>query len=93
MLRRSTLVFFLAMLLATEAGAQSTVFSFVTPSAPTRQRRWRRPDLSEAGRASSRVARDPAQDAGITAIFVTEFKRTQQTAAPLARRSASRSRS
>lgn len=42
------------------------------------------PDLSEAGRARAQSLAAVLQDAGIVAIFVTEYKRTQQTAAPLA---------
>jgi broad specificity phosphatase PhoE len=42
------------------------------------------PDLSDAGRARARRLADMLRDAGIAAIFVTEYKRTQQTAAPLA---------
>ena len=42
------------------------------------------PDLSNAGRARAKRLRDMLKDAGIKAIFVTELKRTQQTAAPLA---------
>jgi phosphohistidine phosphatase SixA len=43
------------------------------------------PDLSEAGKARARSLVDTLKDAGITAIYVTEYKRTQQTAEPLAR--------
>ena len=42
------------------------------------------PNLSDAGLARARSLAAMLKDAGITAIFVTEFKRTQQTAAPLA---------
>jgi phosphohistidine phosphatase SixA len=42
------------------------------------------PDLSEAGRARAGRLAEMLRDAGVTAIFVTEYKRTQQTAAPLA---------
>jgi broad specificity phosphatase PhoE len=42
------------------------------------------PDLSDAGKARAQSLVAALKDAGITAIFVTEFKRTQQTAAPLA---------
>lgn len=43
------------------------------------------PDLSEAGRARAESLAFALKDAGVTAIFVTPFKRTQQTAAPLAK--------
>jgi 2,3-bisphosphoglycerate-dependent phosphoglycerate mutase len=44
------------------------------------------PELSEAGRTRAEALASVLEDAGITAIFVTEYKRTQQTAAPLAKR-------
>ena len=43
------------------------------------------PDLSEAGRTRAAALAAMLKDAGVGAIFVTEFKRTQQTAAPLAK--------
>jgi phosphohistidine phosphatase SixA len=43
------------------------------------------PGLSEAGRARAEALAAALRDAGITAIFATEYKRTQQTAAPLAK--------
>ena len=43
------------------------------------------PDLAEAGRARAEALAKALRDANITAIYVTEFKRTQQTAAPLAK--------
>ena len=42
------------------------------------------PDLSHAGRQRAESLANVLKDAGIRTIFVTEFKRTQQTAAPLA---------
>ena len=41
-------------------------------------------DLSEAGRARAQSLATVLKDAAISAIYTTEFKRTQQTAAPLA---------
>jgi phosphohistidine phosphatase SixA len=43
------------------------------------------PDLSEAGRQRAESLGAALKDAAITAILVTEYKRTQQTAAPLAK--------
>ena len=43
------------------------------------------PELSETGRARAESLAAMLKDAGITTILVTEYKRTQQTAAPLAR--------
>jgi phosphohistidine phosphatase SixA len=43
------------------------------------------PDLSEAGRLRAESLGSALKDAVITAIYVTEYKRTQQTAAPLAK--------
>ena len=43
------------------------------------------PDLSQAGRARAEALAKMLKDANITAIYATEFKRTQQTAAPLAK--------
>jgi phosphohistidine phosphatase SixA len=43
------------------------------------------PDLSAAGQARAESLAAMLKDAGIKTIFVTQYKRTQQTAAPLAR--------
>src|ERR1051326_1145652 len=40
------------------------------------------PDLSAAGRARAEMLARIVKDSGITAIFTTEFKRTQQSSAP-----------
>jgi broad specificity phosphatase PhoE len=42
------------------------------------------PDLSSAGRARAAALERILEDSGITAIFTSEFKRTQETAAPTA---------
>ncbi|MEP6820767.1 MAG: phosphoglycerate mutase family protein [Chthoniobacterales bacterium] len=42
------------------------------------------PDLSEAGRARAASLAAILKDTQLTAIYATEFKRTQQTAKPLA---------
>ncbi len=43
------------------------------------------PDLSAAGHARAESLARVLKDAGVTAIYATEFKRTQETAAPLAK--------
>jgi phosphohistidine phosphatase SixA len=42
-------------------------------------------ELSEAGRARAEALANMLRDSEISAIYTTEFKRTQQTAAPLAK--------
>jgi broad specificity phosphatase PhoE len=42
------------------------------------------PELSSAGRARADALVRILKDSGITAIFTSEFKRTQETAAPIA---------
>lgn len=43
------------------------------------------PDLSNAGRARAESLARMLRDTGITAIFTTQYKRTRQTAEPLAK--------
>ena len=43
------------------------------------------PDLSDIGKARAQSLASALKDAGITAIYTTEYKRTQQTAEPLAK--------
>ena len=42
------------------------------------------PSLSEAGRARAEILLRILRDSEISAIFTTEFKRTKETAAPIA---------
>jgi broad specificity phosphatase PhoE len=42
------------------------------------------PPLSAAGEARARKLADALRDAGVTAVFATEYKRTQDTVKPLA---------
>jgi broad specificity phosphatase PhoE len=90
MLKRSILAFIVGVLAAVPVAAQPTVFlvrhaeraDAAPGAAPTMSAD---PDLSEAGRARAESLAAMLKDAKITAIFTTEFKRTQQTAAPLAK--------
>ena len=90
MLRRTVLSLLLACLAASPAAAQHTIFlvrhaerADTTPgTSPTMAAD---PDLSEAGRARAESLATALKDAKITAIYATKYKRTQQTAAPLAK--------
>ncbi len=90
MLKRIMFALLLAVVVAAPAAAQHTIFLVrhaeradtqpgVSPTMAAD------PDLSEAGRARAASLAAALKDAKITAIFATEFKRTQQTAAPLAK--------
>ncbi len=65
------------------AAAQSTIF--IVRHAEKAESAGKDPDLSKAGRARAESLAKMLKDAKIAAIYATEFKRTQQTAAPLAR--------
>jgi broad specificity phosphatase PhoE len=90
MLTRTLIALVFTVVLAAPALAQSTIFlvrhaeraDTATGAKPTMAAD---PELSEAGRARAESLADVLRDANITAIFATEFKRTQQTAAPLAK--------
>ena len=82
MMKRFGFCFLLASALLSTATAQSTIFvvRHAEKADATKD-----PDLSEAGRARAEALAKALRDANITAIYATEFKRTQQTAAPLAK--------
>ena len=82
MMKRVAFCFLLASALLSTATAQSTIFvvRHAEKADATKD-----PDLSEAGRVLAEGLAKALRDANITAIYVTEFKRTQQTAAPLAK--------
>lgn len=90
MLKDVTCALLLALLVATPLAAQRTVFlvrhaeraDTLPGMSPTMSAD---PDLSEAGRARAESLATALRDANITAIYATEFKRTQQTAGPLAK--------
>jgi broad specificity phosphatase PhoE len=80
MMKRFAFCFLLASALLSTATAQSTIFvvRHAEKADATKD-----PDLSEAGRARAEALAKALRDAKIAAIYATEFKRTQQTAAPL----------
>jgi broad specificity phosphatase PhoE len=80
MKKRLILSLLLGFLVST-AAAQSTIF--MVRHAEKAKSEGNDPDLSEAGRARADSLAKILKDANITAIYATEFKRTQQTAAPL----------
>jgi broad specificity phosphatase PhoE len=69
------------LLLVSTAAAQSTIFLV----RHAEKAGGDDPDLTEAGRARAESLATVLKDAGITAIYTSEVKRTQQTAAPLAK--------
>ena len=88
MMRRAMLCAVMVLVTAATAAAQAPVFVLRHAERADAGRAGgtmgNDPDLSEAGRARAQSLAAALKDAGITAIFATEFKRTQQTAAPLA---------
>ena len=82
MTKRLGFYFLLLSAFLSTATAQSTIFivRHAEKADATKD-----PDLSEAGRARAEALAKTLRDANITAIYATEFKRTQQTAAPLAK--------
>lgn len=88
-MKRTILTLALLLASAAAAAAQSTVFvvrhAERADGGATNTMMGNDPDLSDAGRARAQALAGVLRDAGITAIFTTEFKRTQQTAAPLAK--------
>ena len=71
----------LCVLLASSAAAQSTIFLVRHAEKKTGDD----PDLTKAGHARAESLAKMLKDADITAIYTSEVKRTQQTAAPLAK--------
>ena len=82
MTKRLGFYFLLLSAFLSTATAQSTIFivRHAEKADATKD-----PDLSDAGRARAEALAKMLKDANITAIYATEFKRTQQTATPLAK--------
>jgi len=86
MLKRTILCAALILAGASSAFAQATVFVVRhAERADSGGMTAADPDLSAAGRARAESLANVLKDAGIVVVFATEFKRTQQTAAPVAK--------
>ena len=81
----SATIAFLALLVSVAASAAEPAIFVVRHAEKAQGSDDKDPDLSSAGRARAESIAKVLKDAGITAIYATELKRTQQTAEPLAR--------
>jgi broad specificity phosphatase PhoE len=77
------LVLAVFVLFVSATAAQSTIF--VVRHAEKAESGGNDPDLSAAGRARAESLAKMLKNANITAIYATEFKRTQQTGTPAAK--------
>jgi phosphohistidine phosphatase SixA len=82
-MKRLVLSLLLSVLFVSAVAAQSTIF--IVRHAEKSGDGDEDPNLSDLGRARADTLANILKDAEISAIYVTEFKRTQQTAAPLAK--------
>ena len=82
-MKRFLSLLFVFVLGLSAAAAQPTIF--IVRHAEKAASVGKDPDLSETGRARAEALVKTLKDANVVAIYVTEFKRTQQTAAPLAK--------
>lgn len=82
-MRRFIFLLLLSGLVVSTTLAQSTLF--IVRHAEKAQSGGDDPDLSTAGRARADALATMLKDVSVSAIYATEFKRTQQTAAPLAK--------
>lgn len=87
---RIAVTFFCVLALADAAFAQPTIFLVrhaerADAGAPPEQRAGADPSLSDIGHKRAAALAAVLRDARIAAIFVTELKRTFETAAPLAK--------
>ena len=90
MMKRIPVSLLLVLLTAAAASAQPAVFIVrhaerADAGTPAAKMTGADPDLSAAGTARAASLAALLEDARLTAIFTSEYKRTQQTAEPLAR--------
>jgi broad specificity phosphatase PhoE len=81
-MKRLILLLLFCGLFVSTAAAQSTIF--LVRHAEKAVSGGTDPNLSDAGRKRAKRLANVLKDAGISKIFVTQFRRTKQTAAPLA---------
>jgi 2,3-bisphosphoglycerate-dependent phosphoglycerate mutase len=79
-MKHLALILSISLLLAPAVGAAPVIF--VVRHAEKATTSGNDPDLAVAGRKRAEALADILKDSQITAVFVTEFKRTQETAAP-----------
>jgi phosphohistidine phosphatase SixA len=78
------LILFLSIFVALSA-ASAEPFVIIVRHAERDNNDPKDPDISEAGRARAEALAKILKDSRIRAIFVTEFKRTQETALPISK--------
>ena len=84
-MKHLSLILSISLLLITAANAAPVIF--IVRHAEKTRAGGNNPDLSLEGRKRADALAHILKDSQITAIFVTEFKRTQKTAAPTAKAS------
>jgi len=82
-MRRLALILWIFLCLATAVDAVPVIF--VVRHAEKASTGGNNPELSVAGQKRAEALARILKDSQITAVFITEFKRTQQTAAPTAK--------
>ena len=82
-MKRLAVIFSIAFLLAVTANAAPTIF--VVRHAEKASTGGNDPDLSPQGQKRADALASILKDSQVTSVFVTELKRTQETAAPTAK--------
>lgn len=82
-MKHLALILSIPLLLATDANTAPIIF--IVRHAEKASAGGKDPDLSVQGRKRADALAHILKDSQITSVFVTEFKRTQETAAPTAR--------